>query len=156
MKNEDFWKRVFAGRPDPDLLAEAERRRTTSTPEEVWIIQAVINTQRAMTLFQSPQTFEDSLAGVAEYALDWLRSNEVAGVDELRSKRISDAVEQIMDRHGEEFEVRPYSGRGMFGRMSAYAIDTSASPHSECGGALIALGLNYDTMGKGGYIYYLG
>ena len=155
VKNEEFWKRVLAGQPDAELLAEAQQRLETASTDEQWILRGVVNTQRVMKLFQNPAEFADTLIGVSEYASEWLDVNSVEDVTAMREHRINSAVERVMRRHDAEFTVRSYSGRGMAGRMSDYALVTSAAPSTECGRALIALGLSYDSLGMD-YVYYLG
>jgi hypothetical protein len=74
--------------------------------------------------------------------------------DQLDSDLESE-VESLFTDSEYEYEIREdYSGRGMFGSKSEFAITTDAEPDSGLGQELIALGLTYDNMGKG-WVYYL-
>jgi hypothetical protein len=64
-------------------------------------------------------------------------------------------VENLFNDSEYDYEIREdYSGRGMFGRKSEFAITTDVDPDSALGKELIDLGLTYDNMGKG-WVYYL-
>ena len=74
--------------------------------------------------------------------------------DQLDSDLESE-VENLFTDSEYDYEIREgYSGRGMFGRKSEFAITTDVDPDSALGKELIDLGLTYDNMGKG-WVYYL-
>ncbi len=75
-------------------------------------------------------------------------------VSEDRDALMGSAVEHVGLITGGDFSVLDgYSGRGMFGKVSSFAITTSYHPNSPQGVGLRNLGLTYDNLGFD-FIYY--
>lgn len=96
--------------------------------------------------------FLEDNPGAVESIYSWIEDNYS---DELDSD-LEEKVENIFSDSESTYDIRDsYSGRGMFGKKSKFAITTDADPESEIGLQLIGLGLSYDNMGKTDYVYYL-
>jgi hypothetical protein len=98
--------------------------------------------------------FLEDNPGAIEAIYNWAEDNysDKFGPD---TEDLEDQVYELFSGSDLDYTVDlDYSGRGMFGKKSSFAIRTEADPDSELGQNLIDLGLSYDTMGKTGYIYY--
>lgn len=95
--------------------------------------------------------FLEDNPGAIEAIYNWVDSE----YNEQLDCSIEDRVEDLFSDTSYEYMIHEgYSGRGMFGRKSEFAITSDVDPDSVLGAELIALGFTYDNMGKG-WVYYL-